>query len=72
MSTATEVSDSAYALLGERLSGKKVQSFMDKLNDITTNDDGTITHNVYLKGDKTPRTFKNLQTYQEWKRQHIK
>ena len=52
---------------------KKVRSFMDKLNDITVREDGTVTHNVFKKKDESgPREFKNMETFESWKRKHLR
>lgn len=62
MGSASEISDNAAVQMGERTSSKRVQSFLDKLNDVTMNPDGTVTHNIYKKNDK-PREFKNVETF---------
>ena len=73
MDTASDISESAVSQWGDRTSGRKVQSFLDKLNDVTVNNDGTVTHNIYLTSDKSgPREFKDMATFEKWRNKHIK
>lgn len=45
---------------------KKVQSIQDKMYDIKVNEDGSVEHKVLLATDKTPRKFKDLDTFNKW------
>lgn len=51
----------------------KIKSIYDKLNDITVEADGSITHNVYKKSDGSgPRSFKTKDIFLHWKAKHLR
>lgn len=51
MDTASSISDSLTNEWDLRSTRSNVKSYLDKLNDVTVNSDGTITHNIYMKAD---------------------
>lgn len=51
---------------------RRVLSLLDKLQDVTVNSDGTVTHNFAQSSGDKPRTFKDEATFKKWLNKHLK
>ena len=51
---------------------KRILSIVDKLNAVTVNEDGSITHNVFKTKDGKERRFKDEATHKRWVQKHIR
>ncbi len=47
-------------------------SFLEKLNDVTANGDGSFTHNFFKLKDGSPRKFKDEETHKKWVARHVR
>ncbi len=50
----------------------KVKSIQDKIYDIKVNEDGSVEHKLLLASNKTPRKFKDLDTFNTWAKKHLR
>ena len=53
---------------------KDVHSIQYKLNDVTVNEDGSVTHNVFIAKDGSGnlRKFKDQETFKRWVAKHTR
>ena len=54
------------------LNEKRVMSIVEKLNAVTVNSDGSVTHLVFKTKDGSPRKFKDEETHKKWVAKHLR
>lgn len=51
---------------------KRVMSIIEKLNAVTVNEDGSLSHQFFKAKDGSPRKFKDADTHKKWVTKHIR
>ena len=51
---------------------QSVLSIVEKLNSVTVNADGSVSHNIFLAKDGSPRKFKDEATHKKWVTKHLR
>jgi hypothetical protein len=47
-------------------------SIIEKLNAVTVNEDGSLSHQFFKAKDGSPRKFKDADTHKKWVTKHIR
>jgi hypothetical protein len=47
-------------------------SIVEKLNSVTVNPDGSVTHLIFKAKDGSPRQFKDEETHKKWVAKHLR